>query len=244
MALTIRDVQSCGGAGAGAPTSALAMGAFASDPVNGDVIIVGSSVYTDAAGGQAPTDSAGNTYVRVGTAVLQSVGNPNTGLALWAAYNITGGSSFVVTDHTKNNAHAAVAWCLTGADASPYNGDWVEAHGATTSPQVVGPSTPSPAANSIMLGFHMQDASANTPTYTAGWNTTGVNGFDAGMLGRSHNSYAGVPITLFSAYLLTSTVETLTWTCVISFDWAGMLASFKPFAVPVAGGANALFFAT
>lgn len=241
MAITVRDVQNCQGAGAGGALSVLAMGAFASNPINGDSIIVAQSEYNTAAAAQAPTDSQSNIYAQIGSTIKQSVFNANTGMSFWIASNIVGGSSFVVSAHHANNNHCAVAWCITGAGLTPYNGDWVEGHGAGATNPVSGPTVISPIANSLMIACLFQDDSVSA-TPAAGWNTTGVNGFDAGMNTRSQVAFAGLPIRMCTAYKMVSATDSCTWTVIIPHAQVRMIASFFP------GGGNvnagAFFFAT
>lgn len=216
----------------------LALPAFAVDPVNGDTIVVMSAIYSSAAAAQAPTDNFGNTYVQIGSTIRQSVWNSNTGFALWYAKNIVGGSSFVVTDHANNNNHNAVAWCLSGVDTiAPYNGDWVEAHGGGATNPTTGPTIIVPPTNSMFLAFFFEDdnVAATVPT---GWNTTGANGFTAGMATRSTSIYTGVPIRSQSAYFIASAVQSAQWTVIIPHAWIGMLISIQPILAPTISGVS------
>lgn len=234
MALSIRDVQSVAGTGVGG----LALPAFASDPIPGDTVVVFTAIYVQSGALVAPTDNKGNTYSLLGS-FKQSVGNPNSGLAMWASVGVTGGSSFVVTGHinTANDNNLHIAWCLTGGQMS-YPLDWVQSHGGGGASQTVGPTIVAPGTNAIMLGGHYQDGSTNTATPAAGWNTTGVNGFDAGMNTRAALANGGSVIKISTAYKVVSAVSSLAWTCTVSFDWTGMLASIAP---STAVG-NGLFF--
>jgi hypothetical protein len=239
MAATIKAVQNCAGAGAGGGSSLLAMGAFAANPANGDVIVVMQAEYNTASAAVAPTDSAGNTYTQIGTTVKQSVWNANTGMSYWAASNITGGSSFIVTVHHTNNNHCAVAWCLTGVAASPYNSDWKENHGGTQVNPVSGASVGTPLANSIMLAALFQDDNVSASP-AAGWNTQGVNGYTAGMDALAQVTFAAAPLKMCTAYKLVSASDSCTWTASIPHAYVTMIASFGP-----GGGAvsqNTLFF--
>lgn len=231
----IKDVQQTVGTGNGANPSLRAFPAFATDPVNGDTIVVFTGMSNSAGTQVGPTDNYGNTYVQIGTTIRQNLGNANAGLMVWAAQNIVGGPGFVVTDRlTANNNHEAVAWCLTDVAPGSYNGDWVEAHGGAVaaSTMSVGPSTPAPSANSIMLTAHYNDGTNNVVTLPAGWNTTGANGFTAGMLTNSRVNNGGAVVVVTTGYKISSVAETPVYTGTAPFAWVAFVLSFQPVQSP------------
>lgn len=234
MAISIIDVK---GASGNAATVQLA--AFAADPAAGDAIVVSYGCYQGPTSHLAPVDTTGmNTYTQLGTINVHSSNNAQS---LWLAKNIVGGSTFRVTCKPNNSYFACEAWVLRGVALDPYNGDFSKFTPVlSTTTVLTGQSSPAPVANSIFLAF-ASIGSANSLTDQAGWNTTGVNGFTAGMLAAARIADYASNFDNWGAYKISSTVEEGVWTGASNdTDKGGLIASFAPLA---ATGSPALFFA-
>lgn len=230
MAITIKDVKGTFGQ---ATSSQLA--AFAADPTNGDLIVALVAIFNLAGATFGISDTASNAYTQIGSNVTQA-GIPGT-LALFYAKNITGGSGFRVTLTISASRHFAwTAWAVTGVDADPYNGDIMSAVG-TTQTAAPGASAVTPAANSIHLGA-MCVGSTTVPANPSGWNTTGVNGFTAGMDAAAGQEGFATNFDIFTAYKLSGAIENPQWDLTVAGQpWAALTASFKP-GVAAGGGSS------
>jgi len=222
MAITIVDVKS----GSGQATSAQ-LAAFASNPVTGDTVVVGIAMFSSGTI-NAPTDTAGNTYTQIGT--TQNAPSTQLYMGLFYAKNITGGSTFRVTiSFNASHHYAVVAWVLHGVDANPYNGDWVT-HTAFSNAPNAGPSAGAPGvANSLFFGI------LNTPavvTTGSGWNTTGANGFTAGMATAAVVADYAAHDAIYSEYKISSVAEGANWSLNANNQWVAMQASFAPSTAP------------
>lgn len=224
--ITITDVQSA----VHATATTYALPAFAANPSNGDTIVVGYGIYdsTVKTAPAIPTDSAGNTYVLIGSSPIPGSGW-NQKVYLYYAKNVVGGASFVVTANpgVGSSPSSAVAWSLTGIDPDPYNADVKSSSfgfgGAST-----GNSTPAPAATSMFIAMGTAGSSAVLTT-AAGWNTVGANGFTSGMATRSASALpGGGNVALITEYKVSSTVENASWGNPCNCSWTGIEASFKP----------------
>lgn len=222
MGISIIDVK---GASGNATSAQLA--AFAADPANGDTIVVSYGCYHGPTNHLAPTDTTGmNTYTQIGTINVHSSTNAQS---LWYAKNIVGGSTFRVTCNPNNSYFACEAWVLRGVSLNPYNGDFSKfTPVVATTTVLTGATSPAPAPNSIFLAF-ASIGSSNVLTDQAGWNTTGANGFTAGMLTAARiNDYAS-NFDNWGAYKISSTVEEGSWTGATNdTDKGGLIASFAP----------------
>lgn len=223
MAVSILDVRGISG-----NNTTFQLAAFAADPQNGDLIVVAYGQY-HASSPLAPTDTAGNTYVQIGTTNVAASTNSQS---LWYAKNITGGTNFRVTVNPNGSYCACEAWAITGVGANPYNGDFSKFTPVVSTTDVRSEnSTTPPAANSIFLGFGSIGA-ANVLTDQAGWNTTGLNGFDAGMLSRARIADYASNFDCFGAYKIASSQQEAFWTGASNdTDHVGMVASFGSGAV-------------
>lgn len=236
MSLAILDVQSGFN-----NTASTQLPAFAVNPSNGDLIVVGVSVFNRGAATVAVTDTAGNTYTRVGGPLLDNAGIPGT-IALFYAQNITGGSTFRVTlTLSVLHGHAFAAFLITGAAVVAFNGDNVSASGATsTTPILLGPTTPAPPKQSIFFGSLYFAASGNAILPGAGWNVVGSNGFTAGMnTTASVNQYTNPFFaSQYLIYKISTTAETATWTQTPggSIQFLAYAASFSSGAASGGGG--------
>ena len=170
-------------------TASTQLAAFSTNPSNGDLIVVGVSVFNRAGATVAVTDTAGNTYTRVG-ALIDQAGMPGT-IAVFYAQNITGGSTFRVTLTLGSaHGHALVAFLVSGAKAAAFNGDNIS---LVTSLQIpaIGPTVLTPPTQSIFFGSLYIGASGGNHQPAAGWNTVGSNGFTAAMnTAATVNQYA------------------------------------------------------
>lgn len=218
----ITDVQS-----KTAAASSVAITAFATNPVLGGKIVVCTGTYLGVAASThtAPTDNYSNTYTQIGTG--QDVSNVS--MTLWEAVVTTTGASFVVTCHCGAANVIGMAWALDFADLN--NGDFTFSKPAAGAAATVGPSSPAPAANSIMLAFLGEVDGDTGYGWPTGWNTDGVDGFTTAMQGShrtvERNGFFGA--NMHSAYKITSTVETATWLhTVTTFQALAVMASIAP----------------
>lgn len=153
-----------------------AFAAFATDPVTGDAIVV---MTTRAAGigtpvPAPPTDSQSNTYTQVGTEQC-GTWNASICISMWIAYNITGGSAFVVTVHwtvVGPTWYGQVAYNLMDVKttATPYNGDFAKAAAAAATSASVS-TIVAPAANSLALAGVSTNCPNNNIVNGTGWVT-------------------------------------------------------------------------
>lgn len=220
---TIVDVKSTSGHAA-----SLQAAAFATDPANADAVVVCLSVYQlSGATINAPTDTAGNTYTQIGTTITGANGS----ISMWLAKNITGGASFRVTGNLSAVRYfAMVAWALTGVGADPYNGDWANRTGATDSADA-GPYGSAPPADSIFIGC-ISVENSNVPTNGSGWNTTGANGFTAGMNTAARVADYSANFDIFCEYKISSIAESAHWMTNATWQWEAMQASFGVASAP------------
>lgn len=170
---TVRVATNKDGTGGG--STSLAFNAFVSDPVTGDTIVVMQTTAGTGTGGtaQAPTDTAGNTYSQIGTDQC-GTWNSSTCISMWYAWNITGGSSFVITTHWSASPtwYGQIAWVLTGTKTTgtPYNGDFVKGADSAVSASSLTTSV-APSANSLAVGGISSNCGSNTVVNGAGWTT-------------------------------------------------------------------------
>jgi hypothetical protein len=215
---TIRDVKSASG-----QASSIQLAAFSSNPVNGDCIIAVAGRYQSAGLSVfLPTDTAGNTYIQLGTTKVSSGNNT---LSMWMAKNITGGSTFRVTGSWQGASHFAfIAWVLTNVDKDPYNSDWIGTTGSATSVDA-GPSVVAPKPNSLFIGALAIDG-ASVPNDGTGWNTEGANGFTAGMHTAAKVADYTAHFDAYTEYKISSVVTSAQWVQG-GLPWSAMQASFK-----------------
>lgn len=206
-------------------TGAVQMAAFATNPVNGDTVVVGYVHFSN--GGafpNAPTDTQGNTYIKLGE--LRGASD-FSGVSYWYCPNVVGGANFKVTADCDGAQWACIAILLQGMDLASYNGDFT-IHTGSGAGATVGPSSPAPKANSIFIAFCSALSGPNTDP--SGWNAQGVNGYTAAMDVTAHqvlSSQVGQ-----SAYLLASAVQTPLWNEAGGSIYTAAIASFAPLAPP------------
>jgi hypothetical protein len=226
--ITIVDVQGYFGFSVGQPFPA-----FETDPSDGDSIIVAAGILQHSGfpiPESVPTDNYGNTYETLGR--VEGLTGNVLYLEVWLAKNIVSGPGLVVTCNVGNRRHGAVAWCVTGVDPDPYNGDFViRTDPSPGSTYDVGPTTPDPAPNSLFLAFlRTTNRSANDGS---GWNTVDENGFTTAMQARARQDGAvSVLSDIFSQYKIESTPQTAAWGGTLDENIAAVF-SLKPGASDV-----------
>lgn len=200
-----------------------ATGAFATNPVSGDTIVVFYGVGgTDTH--QAPTDSASNTYTQIGT-TQDTTGTFHTQMSVWKSENITGGSSFTVTGHLLGgHAFTVIAWCLSGAATpSSYNADTVGAVNAGSANPASGTSTPAPAANSFFIAGACTEDGNNACTAGSGWE------FVTGSTQTDDTTFQDLYTEELTGTNVSSSAQNGQFTA-SSTAWAARVASFAPAA--------------
>lgn len=232
MAIEIQDVKSAFG-----NASTVQLAAFAVDPVPGDIVVVGYGNYHSTSP-LAPVDTAGNTYSQIGTDNDHASTNSQS---MWLSQITIGGSTFRVTCKPNGTHFACEAWLIRGCKSvGAYNGDFSKfTPVSSTTTILTGTTSPTPPANSIFIAFASQ-GNSNSLTDQAGWNTTGANGFTAGMLTAARVNQYAVNFDIWGAYKISSTVEQGSWTgSANDTDKGGIIASFAP----AIAATPALFFA-
>ena len=197
MSFTVIDVQQ---ATASLVTS-VQTPVFAADPVTGDFILVGVSTWDAPATAthSAPTDTEGNLYVQLGpTTPVSAIGSAR--ISLWVAVGVTGGSSFRVTSHHTTAYGTAIAWCVRPSAAVMYSAAVSEMNCTNN-----GNNDPVGATVGESFVFCIADANGdNQLSEGTGWNTTGVNGFTAGMKTNAKYGLASVTVGLYTEYQIAS----------------------------------------
>lgn len=229
MALTVKDVK---GAQATSNVNSLALSAFSTDPVAGDVVavIMASFLSGTAPTHTAPTDSVGgNTYTQIGT--VQNI-TTSCEYTMWRSVLINGGASFVVTGHQTNAATTAVvAWCLTSTGG--YNSDSVVANTAGTNP-TSGTSTPAPPTGSMFIGGVTEvTLGDNAVADGSGWNAI-ANGVTSGMVTSARQTNNSTSQDLYTEYKMANIATAAIWSSA-STTYIARVASFQPSA---GGGAS------
>lgn len=150
----------------------MALPAFVVNPGNGDTIVVCQAWFLSSSSNTAaPTDSAGNTYTRVNPSDI--IWGAFTGVTMWKAENIIGGSSFIVTVRMAVNActQAAVARCITYTLPSSNRGDaTTNQTNGTTSATTAAPGPGGGQPNSVYIAC-VSDGQTDPASYTSppGW---------------------------------------------------------------------------
>jgi hypothetical protein len=236
---TVIDVQQVAG---GANTS-IQTPAFAVNPAAGDLIVVAAASWK--AGGTThtiPTDTAGNLYAQIG-ATLRQGGDAD--VSLWARVNAVGGSAFRVTSATGGSAwRAVIAWCVRPSTPIAYNGDvasQVSVSDVANNDPVTSPAPP--AADAIFFCVATRPGFDNCLVEGAGWNTTGVNGFTAGLKTAAKYGLQSANVSAYSEYRVGAAAVMGEWTDSNSSGGvrAVIVGSFGPAAAPSPVPA-ALFF--
>jgi hypothetical protein len=193
----------------------------------GDLVVVATGSPQAGAGAPAlPSDNAGNTYIKIA-----GRNDGTAGMAMFYSFLTIANAGLTVTYTPPAGPSTVVAHLLSGAGA--YNADKADSAEFTGSTAFIcGPTTLTPPANSI--AFYCIGASVTetaTPNAT-GYNTTGVNGFTAGMNTTMHQENSGASfVPTITAYKITSTTESVAVTLPSSAKWFGVIASFAPTAV-------------
>lgn len=229
---TILDVQSGQVSGA----STLQLPAFATNPAVGDLIVVGESDWhsTLAKLVSTPSDTYGNTYSAVGSALIV-VSTERAGV--YSAPVTTGGGSFRVTGNAAAGVSelAVIAWLLRESNGAPvYNNDFKFANGTSVANPSSGTTTPAPAAGSLFLAF-MANVNATAVSDGSGWNAL-TNGFTSTMLSAARLTDNTTHQDLYSEWMLSSAAANGQWTEVAD-TWVAAAMSWGPGAVVVVGEA-------
>jgi hypothetical protein len=214
-----------GTSGSADPSAAtLALTAFST--TSGNAIIVGAFDY-DGTSVSGVTDTASNTYVYCGK-------DPSNYMEVWAAYNITGNSSNVITITwaSATTARRGSAHQVSGIAAS--SAFDVFGHGSSTGTAVSTASVTTTQTHEYLFGW-MIEASSSTPTPGSGWTTrvdpagsiwsgdqivtsTGSYNFTA-TLGSSALWYAVIATFKASEYVPDETAPVHASTTVNGTDW-------------------------
>lgn len=234
----IVDVQSKLG-----PTPNFALNAFETDPANGDTVVVFYMTFAGTLAAMAvPTDNYGNTYISTGLGVA----SPFSTICLqgYVCHGVVSGPGFVVTCNTNTGGFSVgQAWAISAADVPA--ADYTTARLVASTFAAVGPLSPAPSANSIILAVACVNDSSNL-SWPAGYNAIG-DGFTSAMrlTGRAINNNWLSGGDIWAAYKITSIAETPTWptalpgtnVCAIAFT----MPFFSPGPVPtsVAPGVGA-----
>jgi len=201
----IIDVRSTYFAGAGPNLGT----AFSPDPVAGGAILVSYACFGGPYGILAPDDNYGNTYIPLGS--VQTTPS-SLEMQLWIATNIATGPGHQVEGNLTNSPSISIvtAWALDFTDVD--NGDYTVTHIAGGAPASVGPSSPTPSPDSIMIAFYGNLDGGTLYGSPTGWNTI-ADGFASGMdgSGRAILHHGFFDANQWSAYKITSSVETALW---------------------------------
>ncbi len=215
MATAIRDVKNITG-GSAAPV-------FSVDPILGDSIIVVSGRQGTAA--SAPIDSAGNTYIQIGTTRTET--SWSLSLIVWAALNITHTTTpgaFSVTTNSGSFS-ASIVWLISGN--LTYNNDQTYIDSSVTAGgNMQSPNSATPSASSIFFGFVAFAPSASTLTDNAGWNVVGSNGFTSGMLANTKTGTFSSSCPIASQYRITTSSAQASWASSAGDSYGAMVFSF------------------
>lgn len=202
-----------------------ALSAFAVDPIAGDLVLVfQSSFFGSNPTHTAPTDNkGGNTYTQIGAVQRDSTVVEFTA---WFSVLANGGSGFIVTAHQTNGTMGLVSVLITGNHGVPYNGDTAFQNTTGANPSS-GTSSPAPALGSIFFGALTDGLGDNASANGSGWNTTGVNGFTAGMATAMRQSNNTSSQDLYVEYQMSDAALAAVWTAASSL-YIARVASFKP----------------
>lgn len=221
MAWTCIDVKG------GQVTSAndLALTAFGSNPVAGDLIVVCTTNWnTIIRTILTPTDSiGGNTYTQLGSQVQGDL----VGLTMHSCLVTNGGASFVITVHSTSTTAAltGVAWLWRQSAGTPiYNGDFKSNSGISVANPSSGTTSPAPGLGSMFVGM-MGNNSSNSVTDGVGWNAI-ANGFDSTMLSAARQTNNSPNQDCYAEYLLADVASNADWT-EASDTWGVIAASHK-----------------
>jgi hypothetical protein len=221
MSITIQNVVNASAGGSGTVTTA-SLGSVST----GDLIVVGAGSYKATTLGTLGDSVGGNTY----TKIAARDDGANAGAVLYYSIITNGGAGFTVNLSSPGAVeNTIVVWWITGASA--YNTDEADAanfSGSSTAWQV-GPTTSTPPANSICLYVGSVGTTQASLSDATGFNTTGVNGFTAGMDAAAQQLlHDSTHCPCFMGYKITSTTETPAVTLQAAADWFGVVASFSP----------------
>lgn len=234
MAITIPEAQQ---GKSSVSVTTLATTVFTTPPNVGDAVVVFYGTEGTSITHTAPTDSAGHTGTQIGTTQNQSGFSQ---LSAWIFENLstgTGLSSYIVTAHWTSVGGTVIAVRIAGGlTPVSYNGDKV-VNSATTvttgANPTVGPTTVTPAANSVFFGALQSDNAADN-AYTDG---TGIAWTHITNETQPINSTADdLYVEHFIETAGSTAKQTATWTGV-SGHYFNLVFSCAPAVATVAPGA-------
>lgn len=197
-------------------TTSVSVGAVAV----GDLIIVGSTQVTT----MNPTDDSSNAY----TNAQPGRSDGNVTIHNYWAFATSASSNLTVTIPQSCTLIVGVA-----SGVSAYNSDYATSadfSGSSTAWNC-GPTSLTPTGPSVYFSWLGANATETGCPDPAGWNATGVNGFDSTMKANMHQETRGAGNNtgagpLCMAYLLSSTAQTPTVTLPVGANWFGFVMSF------------------
>lgn len=228
---TVVDVQQA----TGSLVTSVQTPAFASSPTTGDLIVVAMSTWDNGGSGgsgasvhSAPTDTAGNTYVQIGSQIHSASGSSNQ-CSMWACVGATGGSTFRVTSHQTSAYATVIAWCVRPSTVIGSNGDVASTVAATTNANDDPTTSSAPAGDSFFLCLATAAGANNGLSEGTGWNTTGVNGFTSGMQTNAKYGLQSATVSLYTEYQIATSTLKGVWVDGSVFNARGVIiASFGP----------------
>lgn len=196
----------------------------------GDLVVVAAGGVQAGSSPNLPTDNAGNTYTQVPS--FRNDGT-NGGAALFYSFLTVANAALTVSYTPTAGVTSIVAHLLSGALA--YNAD--PANNAdfsgTSTAWAVGPTTLTPPANSIVFYTIGAGATETATPNAVGYNTTGANGFTAGMNTAMHQETKSASAAIcVTGYKITSAAASASVTLPAAANWFGVIASFSPTLTP------------
>jgi hypothetical protein len=222
MAISILDVRSVSGA-----AGARSLGAFAVNVAIGDVIVIGQAMFSGTSVPASPLSALGNAFTLMGSTPAAG----STRIAIYmSVVTVAGAETIQVTSNHTNIA--GVGWLIRGLSGSPSNADIFTMSQVSGTSISVGPTTVLPFPGSIYLVFVSTESTSDAGT-PVGWNTTGVNGFTAGMATASKKLDWSANEDINSAYKISDGPETGAFPNAIGNNrTVGVLLSFSPPRIP------------
>jgi hypothetical protein len=218
MAVSFLDVKSVSGA-----AGARSLGAFAVNVAIGDVIVTGQAMFSGTSVPASPISALGNVFTLLGSTPAAG----STRIAIYmSVVTVAGAETIQITSNHTNIA--GVGWLIRGLSSTPYNSDIFTMSQGTGTSLSVGPTTLTPFPGSVYLVFGSTESTSDAGT-PVGWNTTGANGFTAGMATASKKLDWSANEDIDSAYKISNGPETGVFPSAISnVRSVGVILSFSP----------------